>query len=250
MALLGRLTRKLLQGECIKDHSDIPDLTGSRDSLNYPASRPSHRAAAVFDPPGPWPDASECPHTVLMVERLFSDETWFLDTAGSQYGFQDVLVPYQKYLDEKACRIINDLTTDNANEIKDLDYFSILPFMNISSAQKSHRKLERKNRLHFSAFVDNQDTEKLLSSADVQFKNGLDNCVRLLRFHTSPSGHYYRFCVSLRDFHCGRQELIRSAWLDTCPVWVRCCVSAPFLATSRSSTILAPGGLSREHKIN
>lgn len=124
-----------------------------------------------------------------MVGRLFSDETWVLDTAGSQFGFQDVLVPYRKYVDEKACRIINDPTTYDANETKDLDYFSTLPFMNISSAQKADQKLERKNRLHFATFVDNQDTEKLLGGADYQFKNGLDNYVRLLSLHMSPSDH-------------------------------------------------------------
>lgn len=124
-----------------------------------------------------------------MVGRLFSDETWVLDTAGSQYGFQDVLVPYQKYMDEKACRMINDPTTYDANETKDLDYFSTLPFMNNSSAQKADLKLERKNRLHFATFVDNQDTEKLLGGADSQFKNGLDNYLRLLSVHMSTSDH-------------------------------------------------------------
>jgi hypothetical protein len=125
----------------------------------------------------------------LIVGRLFSDETWILDTAGSQYGFQDVLIPLQKYMDDKACRMINGPTTYDANETKDLDYFSTLPFMNISSAQKADRKAERKVRLHFATFVDKQDTEKLLGGTDYQFPNELDNYVRILSLHMSPSDH-------------------------------------------------------------
>lgn len=124
-----------------------------------------------------------------MVRRLFSDETWVLDTAGSQYGFQDVLIPYQIYVDDKACRIVNDPTTYDANETKDLDYFSTIPFLNISSAQQADREAERKDRLHFATFVDNQDTEKLLGGTDYQFKDGLDNYVRMLTLHMSPSDH-------------------------------------------------------------
>jgi hypothetical protein len=45
----------------------------------------------------PGPDASEVPHTVLKVRLCLTEETCIIDTAGSQYGFRDVLVPYDKY---------------------------------------------------------------------------------------------------------------------------------------------------------
>lgn len=136
----------------------------------------------------PGPDSSDCPHTVLKVGRLCAGETWILDTAGSQYGFQDVLIPYQKYVADKACRIINDPTTYDATETKDLDYFSTIPFLNVSSAQKKDRELERKERLHFATFVDSQVNEKLLSGSNSEFKDGLDSFVQRLSLHMSLSG--------------------------------------------------------------
>lgn len=137
----------------------------------------------------PGPDSSDCPHTVLKVGRLFSGETWTLDTAGSQYGFQDVLVPYEKYVADKACRIVNDPTTYDATETKDLDYFSTLPMLNVSSAQKKDRESERKKRLHFKTFVDTQVNEKLLGGSNSDFEDGLDSFVQRLSLHLSLSGH-------------------------------------------------------------
>lgn len=137
----------------------------------------------------PGPDSSECPHTVLKVGRLFSDEKWVLDTAGSQYGFQDVLVPYQKYLADKACRIVNEPTTYDFSETKDLDYFSTIPALNVSSAQKKDRAAERRERLHFAKFVDAQVDEKMLSGSNGDFNDRLDSFVRGLSLHMSLSDH-------------------------------------------------------------
>lgn len=137
----------------------------------------------------PGPDSSDCPHTVLKVGRLFVDETWVLDTAGSQYGFQDVLVPYQKYVADKSCRMVGDPTTYDATETKDLDYFSSLPIMNVSSAQRKDRESERKQRLRFATFVDTQVDEKLLNGSNCDFKGSLDGFVQRLRLHMSPSDH-------------------------------------------------------------
>lgn len=137
----------------------------------------------------PGPDSSVCPHTVLIVGRLFSDEKWILDTAGSQYGFQDVLVPYQKYMADKACRMINEPTTYDANETKDLDYFETLPFLNVYPAQREDRDLERKERLHFASFVDNQVDEKMLGGSNRDFNDCLDSFVQRLSLHMSLSDH-------------------------------------------------------------
>ena len=86
---------------------------------------------------------------------------------------------------DKACRIINDPTTYDATETKDLDYFSTLPFLNISSAQRKDRESQRKERLHFAKFVDTQDNEKLLSGSTCDFKDGLDSFVQRLSLHLS-----------------------------------------------------------------
>jgi len=93
------------------------------------------------------------PHTVLKVERLFANEAWILDTAGCQYGFREVLVPFEKYLADKSCQVLNEPTTYDATETEDLDYFSTLPFLNRTRAQREDKKLERQARLHFAVFV-------------------------------------------------------------------------------------------------
>lgn len=135
----------------------------------------------------PGPDSSTCPHTILKLCGRLAAETWILDTTGSQYGFQDVLVPYKKYMADKTCRIINGPITYDATETKDLDYFSTLPFMNIYSAQLQDREAERKERLRFATFVDSQVNEKLLSGSNDGFQDGLDSFVQRLSLHMSLS---------------------------------------------------------------
>jgi hypothetical protein len=87
----------------------------------------------------PGPDSSDLPHTLLKVRRLFADETWILVTAGCQYGFRDVLVPFEKYVADKSYRILSEPTTYDATETKDLDYFSTLPFLNTARVQQEDK---------------------------------------------------------------------------------------------------------------
>src|SRR6202012_3036498 len=104
-------------------------------------------------------------HTVLKVRSRFADEAWILDTAGCQYGFRDVLVPFEKYIVEKSCRPSNKPTTYDATETKDLDYFSTLPFLNQTRAQREDNRLERRARLHFALFVDTQASSNILKGS-------------------------------------------------------------------------------------
>jgi hypothetical protein len=120
---------------------------------------------------------------VLKVGRLFANEAWILDTAGCQYGFQEVLVPFEKYLADKSCRISNDPATYDATETKDLDYFSTLPFMNRTRAQREDRKLERQARLHFADFVNTQVSRDILNGSAAEFKDKLDSFAHKLKLH-------------------------------------------------------------------
>ena len=123
------------------------------------------------------------PHTVLKVGRLFANEAWVLDTAGCQYGFREVLVPFETYLEDKSCQIVNEPTTYVATETKDLDYFSTLPFLNKTRAQREDAKLERQARLHFAGFVDTYVSKDILDGSAVEFKGKLDNFVHELKLH-------------------------------------------------------------------
>lgn len=124
------------------------------------------------------------PHTVLKVGRLFANEAWVIDIAGCQYGFREVLVPFEKYIADKSCQISSDPTPYDATETKDLDYFSTLPFMNSTRAQREGTKMERQARLHFPDFVKQAHVNKIiLNGSAAEFTVKFDNLVHELKLH-------------------------------------------------------------------
>jgi len=143
MALLGPLARHLLAG-----------VSSSITSSDISIEKPIFITKLVSDPGNP-PDYVP-PHTVLILELKHNQskkEKWIIDAAGCQYGFRDVLVPFDKYFEEKACHDLKRSQPYDANETKDIDYFMTLPFMTATGQQR--RKLEEQwaSRLHFAAFV-------------------------------------------------------------------------------------------------
>ncbi|KAF5578789.1 zinc finger MYND-type [Fusarium pseudocircinatum] len=166
-ALLSRLTSKLLAG--VHSKAEVLDIRIGKPLL----------------PPKliPGPDLSYCPHTVIKVTLLSTEESWVIDTAGCQYGFREVLVPFNKYMADKACQVLGEPTTYNWTETKDVDYFSTLPFMNKSRAQKQDREVERKARLHFADFVDRHVNANILDGSASEFGNKLAGLVERLKIH-------------------------------------------------------------------
>jgi hypothetical protein len=88
------------------------------------------------------PDNSGVSHTVLKVGSLSAKETWIFHIAGCQYGFRDVLVPYRRYFAERSYRLLEQATTYDATETKDLDYFLTLPFIKRTRAEQENPKAE------------------------------------------------------------------------------------------------------------
>ena len=125
------------------------------------------------------------PHTVLKVGRLFSNEVWIIDTAGCQYGFQEALVPFQKYIADRSCKMLHDPITYDASETKDLDCFSTLPFMNKTKAQREDRRLERKARLRFADFVNMHVDTDILNGSPAEYKDKSDKFLQDLKLHMS-----------------------------------------------------------------
>lgn len=123
------------------------------------------------------------PHTVLKVGRLFSEECWIIDTTGCQYGFQDTLVPYSKYVAEHSCRIVSEPETYDATETKDLDVFLTLPFMTRTRVQRENLKMERRARLHFASFVNAHVGETMLNGSTAEFKDKFDTFIHELKLH-------------------------------------------------------------------
>ncbi|KAM5509996.1 set domain-containing protein 5 [Fusarium oxysporum f. sp. phaseoli] len=171
-ALLSRLTRKLLKG--------VPSTV---EVLDIRIGKPPLPPKLI-----PGPDLSNCPHTVIKVGLLSTTELWIIDTAGCQYGFQEVLVPFNKYIADKAGQVVGEPTIYNWTETKDLDYFSTLPSMNKSRAQKQDREVERKARLHFADFVDRHVSADILDGSVSEFDNKLDSLVDRLKIHMLSFG--------------------------------------------------------------
>jgi hypothetical protein len=74
-------------------------------------------------------------------------------------GFQDVLVPFNKYFKEKVCCDLGKSQPCNANETKDIDYFLTLPFMTATAQQRKRLIKEQAARLHFAAFINTRINE-------------------------------------------------------------------------------------------
>ncbi|KAL3477284.1 hypothetical protein BJX99DRAFT_269895 [Aspergillus californicus] len=167
MALLGRLTRKLLAG--VPSTVEILDLYLGRQPI------PTKLL--------PGPDTTSCPHTVLKVRCLFASETWIIDTTGCQYGFKEVLVPFNKYIEERECRGLGRPETYNATETKDLDYFATIPLMNRFRTQRENLERERKSRLRFAAFVDTGVSQDILEGSSAGFNDKLNTLMSQLALH-------------------------------------------------------------------
>lgn len=99
------------------------------------------------------------------------------------------LSPFDKYLADKSCQILNKPTTYDATETKDLDYFSTLPFLNRTRAQREDKKLERQGRLHFADFVNTHVSKNILDGSAVEFKDKLNSFVHALKLHMLNLGN-------------------------------------------------------------
>jgi hypothetical protein len=95
----------------------------------------------------------------------------------------DVLIPFEKYIADKSCRISSKPTTYDATEMKDLDYFSTLPFLNRTRAQRKDKKLERKARLPFAVFINTRVSKDMLNGSTAEFTDKFDSFVRELKAH-------------------------------------------------------------------
>ncbi|OBS23262.1 hypothetical protein FPOA_03814 [Fusarium poae] len=167
MALLSRLTRKLLAGVC-----------STMEVLDIRIGKPLLQPKLL-----PGPDLKDCPHTVIKVGLLNTTESWIVDTTGCQYGFREILVPFNKYITNNSCQFSGQPTMYNWTETKDLDYFATLPVMNKSRAQKQDRAMERRARLHFADFVNRHVGSDILDGSASEFNEKLESFGNMLKTH-------------------------------------------------------------------
>ncbi|KAJ7636661.1 hypothetical protein FB45DRAFT_907040 [Roridomyces roridus] len=143
-AMLGPLTRKLLAG-----------VASSIESLDLQIEKPVFRTHLV-EYLADGIDSNGGPHTVLIV-RLHNNEAWIIDTAGTQYGFKEVLVPFERYIKDRASsNFVNGPPTKyTACETTDLDFMKEF-FPDYPKAGLDILEKEKKARLHFARFVENR----------------------------------------------------------------------------------------------
>ncbi|KAJ7208708.1 hypothetical protein B0H12DRAFT_1242978 [Mycena haematopus] len=178
-ALLGPLTRKLLADVA----SSIENLDLSIDKPVLPTKLVEFYTDADFN---------GAPHTVVKVFLRSSNETWIVDTAGCQYGFRDVLVPFDRYLADKT--LVSPPTPYTATETTDLDviveiYVKAMK-MDAGVMRRVHDR-EKKGRLHFAAFVNQHvgsgkdffDPSKDLGSSADEFQRRYEKFMTELKTH-------------------------------------------------------------------
>jgi hypothetical protein len=124
---------------------------------------------------------------MLKAQLRLSGETWVVDTAGSQYGFREVIVPFYRYIAEKSCRIASAPTTYDATETKDLDFYATFAPMNKTKAQCDDMRAERKARMCFASFVDQDVGEDVLDGPDQKWAGKTDTLVAALTAHLMRS---------------------------------------------------------------
>ncbi|GLA16062.1 hypothetical protein AnigIFM62618_002623 [Aspergillus niger] len=128
-------------------------------------------------------DASTMPHSVLKVDLQLSSftESWIVDLTGAQYGFQEVLVPFLKYTENKECELAGPPESFDLTQTHDLN---ILIEEYPSGVRRAIACAERPARLRFAAFVDTID-KKILEGSLGEFENKLSVFRLALRQHMS-----------------------------------------------------------------
>ncbi|PYI33528.1 hypothetical protein BP00DRAFT_338745 [Aspergillus indologenus CBS 114.80] len=164
MALLSGMTRKLLAG--------MDTRTRFMDLQIGKKPRPTRLV--------PGPDATGCPHTVLVVTMRLAGEEWVLDPTGGQYGYCEGLVPFTRYMAEREARPLGRPVLYDATETSDLDSLVGLPGL---GARRRDLEVERRAREYFAGFVrDNAGSEMLNGNAE-DFKQRLEGFDKALKDH-------------------------------------------------------------------
>lgn len=92
-------------------------------------------------------------------------------------------MPYDRYFADKGCSIAIPPTPYDATETKDLDYYDTIPSMNSTKIQRDNAQQERKDRLHFAAFVTSHVTKDILGGPEEVFEMEARQLTSDLRTH-------------------------------------------------------------------
>ncbi|KAJ5748344.1 uncharacterized protein N7511_010040 [Penicillium nucicola] len=126
-------------------------------------------------------------HTVLVVTLRLSEEQWVIDTTGGQFGHQEVIVPYKKYMDEKGSLLASPLVPYDYGLVDDLDMCRNNSPLDPYDVEGVYFMAAARDRQWFARFVDKYVRD--------DFLHGLDCDMRLLSeaFIAGLKDHLRRF---------------------------------------------------------
>ena len=125
-----------------------------------------------------------------MKNNETANERWIIDIAGCQFGFHDVLVPFDKYIEHKACYDIMEPQPYNATETQDVDHSLSISSVVNNPQSRINLMWERAARLHFADFVRKRFEKfkgsfgkEMLSGSLSHFQSSLGGFIEQLKVH-------------------------------------------------------------------
>ncbi|KAF5595445.1 beclin 1 [Fusarium subglutinans] len=121
-------------------------------------------------------------HTIVEATLDSSGERWLIDVTGCQYGFRDILLPFEKYIAQNNCSSYERLQPYAHTETTDQDELPRSPLMILtrgpSEQQLADIEIEKGYRRHFAALVRALVHHGLTQGTDAHFAATLDELVR------------------------------------------------------------------------
>ncbi|KAF5002171.1 hypothetical protein FGRMN_547 [Fusarium graminum] len=149
-----------------------------RKRLGWPAGFPGHLISnsehkeAVLVKSMAWNSLSLL---VPMTRTVLAGEEWVIDITGRQFGMQDALLPFQKYMTQNSCIDIKDPEPYDHTEISQQDKLLTMlppPWFNLEPSKGVIR--EKGHREHFTAFIREHVDNSLLQGSDIEFAAKID----------------------------------------------------------------------------
>ncbi|KAF5982155.1 hypothetical protein FBULB1_4405 [Fusarium bulbicola] len=121
-------------------------------------------------------------HTIIEATLDSSGERWLIDVTGCQYGFRDILLPFEKYIAQNNCSSYERLQPYGHTETTDQDELPRSPLMILtrgpSERQLADIEIEKGYRRYFAALVRALVHHGLTQGTDAHFAATLDELVR------------------------------------------------------------------------
>lgn len=117
-----------------------------------------------------------------MVKDTVGEDSWVVDPTAGQYGISDACFHVHEYAGRYCVELLYEPQEYTETETKDLEE---VEYLYNTPVLRADYNLERRMRLHFAAFVANNDniSKALLQGSDAVFDNKLKSFLTDLKLH-------------------------------------------------------------------